>query len=189
MRGRDRLFGTVAIWAAVAIMMNNLMDRFLRITADFSGLWPPLQYTYTLPDASFPPPDTIPNLTVDQLNEVVNRTGPQIVSQVNDIVARQMASSIPIMVILALALILAAILSTYFVWRHAHLEAAVPAPVRRGASAANVKSKRGSRVEQVVNALDDDEIAELRARLHEVDEDDAVPLETLLAARDESYRR
>jgi hypothetical protein len=186
MRGRDRLFGTVAIWVAVAIMMNNLLDRFLRVTADFSGLWPPLQYTYTLPSPSFPPPDTIPNITVDELNEVVNRVGPQIVSQVNDVVARQMAANIPIMVILALALILAATLSTFFIWRHAHVEADAPAQAKR---TANAKSKRGSRVEQVVNALDEDEIAELRARFRDIDDEDVVPLEALLGVRDDSYRR
>jgi hypothetical protein len=185
MRGRDRLFGTVAIWVAVAIMMNNLLDRFIRVTADFSGLWPPLNVMYqSYPDA--PPLPGASNLTVDQLNEVVNRVGPQIISQVNDMVARQMATNIPIMVILALALLLAATLSTFFIWRHAHLESDAPAQAKR---AANVKSKRGSRVEQVVNALDEDEIAELRARLRDADEEDAVPLETLLGARDESYRR
>ncbi|MEO8608484.1 MAG: hypothetical protein ABI690_11405 [Chloroflexota bacterium] len=186
MRGRDRLFGTVAIWIAVAIMMNNLLDRFLRITADFSGLWPPLNFTYqTLPDGSVLPGNAISNLTENQLNEIVNRVGSQIITQTNDIVARQ-AGNIPIFVILALALILAATLSTFFIWRHAHVEADAPAQAKR---ATNAKSKRGSRVEQVVNALDDDEIAELRARLGDADEEDAVPLEALLGSRDESYRR
>jgi hypothetical protein len=185
MRGRDRLFGTVAIWAAVAVMMNNLLDRFIRITADFSGLWPPLQITYqTFPD--LPPLPDPNNITAQQLNEVINRTGPQIIEQANEVVARQMAANMPIMVILALALILAATLSTYFVWRHAHLEADAPAQAKR---AATVKTKRGSRVEQVVNALNDEEISELRARLSNADEEDAVPLEALLTAREETYPR
>jgi hypothetical protein len=186
MRGRDRLFGTVAIWIAIAIMMNNLLDRFLRITADFSGLWPPLNFTYqSLPDGSVLQGNPTSNLTDTQLNEIVNRVGSQIVTQTNDIVARQ-AGNIPIFVILALALILAATLSTYFIWRHAHVEVDVPSQAKR---AVNAKTKRGSRVEQVVNALDEDEIAELRARLREAEDDDAIPLESLLGARDESYRR
>lgn len=184
MRGRDRLFGTVAIWVAVAIMMNNLLDRFIRITADFSGLWPQLNFSSY---ADIPPLPGTPNY--DKFNQIVNEVGAQILNQTNDIVARQMSANIPIMVILALALILAATLSTFFIWRHAHLESDTPAQAKRTASAANVKSKRGSRVEQVVNALDEDEIAELRARLHDVDDEDAVPLEALLAVRDESYRR
>ncbi len=186
MRGRDRLFGTVAIWVAVAIMMNNLLDRFLRITADFSGLWPPLNFTYQMsPDGSVLPGNPISSLSESQLNEIVNRVGSQIISQTNDIVARQ-AGNIPVFVILALALILAATLSTYFIWRHAHVEADAPAQAKRPA---NAKSKRGSRVEQVVNALDEDEIAELRARLGDVHDDDAVPLEVLLGTQDEAYRR
>lgn len=185
MRGRDRLFGTVAIWVAVAVMMNNLLDRLLRVSADFSGLWPPLNFYYqSLPDGSVLPGNPISGLTDTQINEIGNRIGSQIVSQTNDIVAHQ-ASNIPVMVILALALILAATLSTYFIWRNAHLEADAPAQHKRSA----VKSKRGSRVEQVVNALDEDEIAELRSRLMSADEGEVIPLETLLAQRDEAYRR
>jgi len=40
MRGRERLFSTAAIWIAFAVMMNNIFDRFMRVTADFTGLWP-----------------------------------------------------------------------------------------------------------------------------------------------------
>jgi hypothetical protein len=186
MRGRDRLFGTVAIWVAVAVMMNNLLDRLLRISADFSGLWPPITFTsQMLPDGSVLPGNPASNLTENQIIELGNRIGSQIVSQTNDIVAHQ-ASNIPVMVILTLALILAATLSTYFIWRNAHIEADAPAQNKR---AANVKSKRGSRVEQVVNALDEDEIAELRARLTAADDGEAIPLETLLAQRDDAYRR
>ena len=181
MRGRDRLFGTAAVWVAVAIMMNNLLDRFIRVTADFSGLWPPLNFSSY---ADIPPVPGTPNY--ETFNQIVNEVGAQILTQTNDIVARQMSTNIPIMVILALALLLAATLSTFFIWRHAHLEAESSAQDRR---ATTVKTKRGSRVEQVVNALDEDEIAELRTRLIAADEGEAVPLEALLAARDEAYHR
>jgi hypothetical protein len=178
MRGRERLFGTAAIWIAVAVMMNNLMDRFIQVRADFSGLWPPLQYTFTqLPDASGVVSDA-PSLTVAELERVANTVGTQIFSEVNNVVARQMSANIPIMVILALALILAATVSTYFVWRNAHLEADAPAR-----SKSTVKAKRGSRVEQVVNALDEDEIAELRTRLMDDHSGEAIPLEELLVNR------
>jgi len=177
MRGRDRLFATVTIWIAFAIVMSNMLDRFTQVVTDFSGLWPPLTF---YGDTSNP--------TYDQINELINRTGSQIVSQVDQVVARQMAASMPILVILSLALILAATLSTYFVWRNAHLDVESSGQTRR-AGQATAKSKRGSRVEQVVNALNDDEIAELRARLVSEDGAEPVPLEQLLTVpRDHQYR-
>ena len=70
MRGRDRLFGTVAIWVAVAIMMNNLLDRFMRVSADFSGLWPPLNFSSY---ADIPPVPGTPNYEV--FNQIVGEVG------------------------------------------------------------------------------------------------------------------
>lgn len=159
MRGRERLYATAAIWTAFVIVMNNLLDRFIRVSADFSGLWPPLTYYGEIPAN---------NPTVDELNALINQTGIQIVQQVDYIVARHMATYIPAMVLLILMLILAATLSTFFVWRNAYREAAAPAR--------HEKTKGSSRVDLLVNTLDDGELADLRARLA-VNHGKAFPLE------------
>jgi hypothetical protein len=175
MRGRDRLFGTVAIWFAVAIMMNNLMDRFIRITADFTGLWPPINFYGEFSTEQFD--------VMNQITETGNRVGNQIFGEVNDILAHQMSTNLPMFVVLALALIVAATLSTYFVWRNAHLETDTTSQSQPTQSSTQ-KSKRSSRVEQVVNALDEEELAELRLRLMSENQTDAVSLEELLTARE-----
>jgi hypothetical protein len=149
MRGRERLFATAAIWIAFAVMMNTILDRFIRVSGDFFGLWPPMTFYGELPAN---------NPTVTEMEELINRTGTQIVQQVDHLVSQHMAAYIPVMVILLLALIFAATLSTYFVWRNAYQEADVPATD-------GVKVKRDGRVQQVMNALDGDELDELRARL------------------------
>ena len=178
MRGRDRLFGTVAVWIAVAVMMNNLMDRFIRVTADFTGLWPPMNFIGEFGPEQFD--------VMNQITETGNQVGIQIIGEVNDIVARQMSNNLPIFVVLAMALIVAATLSTYFVWRNAHLETDSVSRSKHAQAAAR-KSKRGSRVEQVVNALDEDELAELRMRLES--ENEALSLEELLTAREPRHYR
>jgi hypothetical protein len=180
MSGRDRLFGTVAIWIAVAVMMNNLMDRFIRITADFSGLWPPMNFSGEFSPEQFD--------VMNQITETGNRVGIQIFGEVNDIVARQMSTNMPIFVVLALALIVAATLSTYFVWRNAHLDTDKVSQSRHAQGAAR-KSKRGSRVDQVVNALDEDELAELSLRLVSENHTESVSLEELLTSREPSHYR
>ena len=171
MRGRERLFATLAIWTAFAVVMNNLMDNFVSMSADFSGLWPPFSY--------FDSP--VANADYNQFSRLMNETATQIVTQVDQIITHQMSINMPILVILALALILAATISTVFVWRYAHLETDAAQARRAGQPA--TKSKRGGRVEQVMKALDEDEIAELRARLVADEEGETVSLEELLATR------
>jgi predicted PurR-regulated permease PerM len=180
MRGRERLVATAAIWIAFAIVMNNIVDRFTRVVAEFTGLWPNMSFY------GMQAPST--DADWDRLSQAMdsaNQISQSLMNQVNESISAQMTSNMPILVILALALILAATLSTYFIWSKAHLEPEAAAPSRRGSS---MKAKHGSRVQQVVNALDEDELDELRARLWEAEQADAVPLEELLAERN-SHRR
>jgi hypothetical protein len=180
MRGRERLVATVAVWIAFAIVMNNIVDRFTRVSAEFTGLWPNMGF--------YGSQAPVTDADWDRLNQAMdsaNQISQSLMNQVNESISAQMTSNMPILVILALALILAATLSTYFIWSKAHLELEAAAPARRGS---NVKAKHGSRVEQVVNALDEDELDELRARLWEAEQADAVPLEELLAERNQRRR-
>jgi hypothetical protein len=180
MRGRERLFATAAIWIAFAIVMNNLINTFTRVYADFSGLWP--GFNFYGPQA---PTTEADFLRLQEMMDQANQLSQMLAAQVNQTIATQLANNIPVLVILSLALILAATLSTYFVWHKAHLEPEAAAKPRRDA---NSKVKRGNRVDLVVNALDEEELAELRARLYDGGEMDAIPLEELLAEQHQRRR-
>jgi hypothetical protein len=91
------------------------------------------------------------------------------------------------MILLAFIVTLAAVVSTFFIWRNAGAESE---PQARKAARAD-KAKRGeanSRVDVVINTLDEYELAELRNRLETV-ENEPVSFEELLAQQDEARRR
>lgn len=181
MRGRERLFSTAAIWIAFAVMMSNIFDRFMRVTADFTGLWPTYPVT---PFADFTSADW------DRWQQMVSdaqRIAQDLMSQVITGLNQQLDARMGPMVLLALAVTLAAAVSTYFVWRHAEAEAEPEA--RKAARAAKAKrGETGSRVDVVINTLDEYELAELRNRLESV-ENEPVSFEELLAQQDEARRR
>jgi hypothetical protein len=180
MRGRERLFATAAIWIAFAIVMNNLINTFTHLYADFSGLWPGFNFY-----GSQAPTTEADFLRLQEMLDQANQLSQTLAAQVNQTIATQMTNNIPVLVILSLALILAATLSTYFVWHKAHLE---PEAAAKPSRDANSKVKRGNRVDLVVNALDEEELAELRARLYDGGEMDAIPLEELLAEQHQRRR-
>jgi hypothetical protein len=175
LRGRDRLFATAAIWVTFAFLLNTVVNRFTQVSADFNGLWPNFPF-YPGPQPGISEADIV---RLQDAYDQATQLSQSMMTTVLESVRAQMASNTSILVILALALILAATLSTFFVWRNAHLETETASPARSS------KIKRGGRVEQVINALDDDEIAELRARLVEADADETVSLEELLSVRGE----
>lgn len=172
MRGRERLFATVAIWAAFAFVMNTLLDRLTIVNANFNGLWP------TISD-----PNIWTNSNFQQIWDAVNQNALNMMAQVNQSINSQLAGNLPILVILSLAMIVAAMASTSFVWHNAHLEPAEASQTQHNANRGS-KSKRGGRVERVMDALDEDELAELRARLIDPEEVEAASFEELLAGRE-----
>jgi predicted PurR-regulated permease PerM len=180
MRGRERLFATAAIWIAFAIVMNNLINTFTHLYADFSGLWPGFNFY-----GPQPPMTDAQIANLQEMMDKANELSQTLAGQVNQTIAAQLANNMPTLVILSLALILAATLSTYFVWHKAHLEPEASAASNRDTGS---KVKRGSRVDLVVNALDEEELAELRARLYDAGEMDAIPLEELLAEQHQRRR-
>jgi hypothetical protein len=149
MRDWGRFFTTAVIWFAVVTILSNLTGELTRVSLDFSGIWPALDYSS--PEQYL---DALP-----QINQAVMST----INQASTVINNQMASNMPALVILAALLILGAVLSTFFIWRSAGpVEAAAP---MRTAAATAIKSKHGSRVNQMLDSLTDAELDELRARL------------------------
>lgn len=182
MRGRERLFATVAIWGAFAIIMNNLLERFTQVNANFTGLWE------NGPQIMIGAGQITPEMW-DQYNQAIDRVNTirqQVVNEVTAAMSQQLNANMGPLVLLATILIIAALLSTFFVWRNAHLDAAEPARAVK----ASGKAKRGeanNRVELVLNNLDDSELAELRSRL-EVENEPAASFEELLMQREAEKR-
>lgn len=168
LRGSDRLVATAIIWIILVMVLNRLQSIFLDgyMNINFQGLW-----------VSFYGSTNINPFTMSQLEEVGWRLRDPMMTQINQLVQTQMGANIAIMVILALALILAATVSTFAIWRKAHMETDAAPQARRGSQA---KVKRGGRVELVMDSLSEDELMELRARLIEAENAEAVPLEDLL---------
>ncbi len=184
MRGRERLFATLGIWVAAAVIMNTLIDRLTRVTADFSGLWENGPQVVFGPDFS--------DQVWSQWQEAIasaDAVRNQVAAQVTNAMSAQLDAQMAPLVLLLLAVLLAAVVSTAVIWRNAHLDAAQPAA---RAVKTSGKTKRGeaaaNRVELVINTLDDTELAELRSRLEAV-EDEPTSFEELLLRREENQRR
>lgn len=181
MRGRERLFATLGIWFAVAVVLNNLLDRFTQINANFNGLWE------TGPRVVMGPAFTDEMWgEFNQALEQANAVRQQVVTDVTAAMSQQLDANMGPLVLLTLVLIIAAVLSTYFIWRNAHLDAAEPAR----AAKATGKAKRGAannRVELVLDTLDETELDELRARLESAESEPA-SFEDLLRQQETARR-
>lgn len=178
MRGRERLFSTLGIWFAAAVIMNTLIDRFTRVSADFSGLWeggPRLFFGSEFSQEAWQ--------QWQQAIESANAVRNQVVADVTSAMNAQLAAQMEPLVVLLLAVLFAAVVCTVVVWRNAHLDTAESAA---RAAKTSGKAKRGeaaNRVELVINTLDDTELAELRSRLEAVD-DEPTSFEELLRQRE-----
>ncbi len=183
MRGRERLFSTLGIWVAAAVIMNTLIDRLTRVTADFSGLWENGPRVVFGPEFS--------DQVWSQWQEAITRADAvrnQVATQVTNAMSAQLDAQMGPLVLLLLAVLFAAVVATAVVWRNAHLDAAQPAARGVRASGKTKRGEAGNRVELVINTLDDTELAELRSRL-EVAEDEPTSFEELLLRREENQRR
>lgn len=151
MNQRDRYWTTLIIWLVFVIAFLLVFDRLLMIQADFAGIWPEQPMGYVMAqDAE----------TLNQAIAGAREAAPTILAQVQESMRVQIAQRMPLVLALGAALILAATLCTYFVWRNAGLEAYL---AREAVSAE--KAKRRSRIEQFMEELDTDELDQLRARL------------------------
>ncbi len=151
MNQRDRLWSTVIIWGVFIFLAILVFDRFLVIPADFTGLWPNDGNAYPITR----------NLT--QLNQVIaaaRDASPAILAQVQQTIHTQLALRVPLVAAVSSLLLIVATLATYFIWRNAGLEAYLAREIVQAE-----KTKRRSRIEQFMEDLDAEELAQLRTRL------------------------
>jgi len=175
MRGRERLLATLAIWVVLGFSLNSLIDRFTQVSMNLYGIWPQFPTFFTAPGQTEPDWQRIEQLS-QQITNDSNAIVQQLTSTIDQTVSNQLATYMPILVILSLALILAATVSTVFIWRSA-------IAFEPEAAAQNEKTKRQSQVEAFINKLDGRELEELRARLNENTDGEAIPLGEVLAER------
>ncbi|MBZ0281253.1 MAG: hypothetical protein K8L97_10975 [Anaerolineae bacterium] len=174
MRGLERLLATVTIWVVFGFMLDSLIGRFTRVSMDLYGIWPQFPTYFTVQGQTEPDWQQIQEIS-QQISNDSNAIVQQLTTTISQTVNDQLAANMPILVILALALIMAATVSTVFIWRSAILPDAV---------AESEKNKRRSKVEQFVNKLDAHELDELRARIMESDDQEGVSLAEMLAVRE-----
>lgn len=155
MSQRDRYWTTLIIWILFAIAFLIVFDRVLMLQADFTGLWPNQPMGYVMAqDAA----------TLSEAIAGAQDAAPSILPAVQESLRVQLAQRMPLAAALGAALILAATLCTFFIWRNAGLEAYL---AREAVSAE--KTKRRSRIEMFIDELDTDELDQLRARLGDED--------------------
>jgi hypothetical protein len=99
------------------------------------------------------------------------------------VTANRGASEAWVVPVIALMALVAATTSMRYIWR----ESDSGAVQRIVAAQAAEKAKRSSRVERLLDRLDDSELAELRSRLTG-DDGEQIPLESLLRRDDEQRR-
>jgi hypothetical protein len=151
MNQRDRIWTTVIIWVVFILIAMLVFDRVLIIPVDFQGLWPPQRTMYPMAQ------------DMNQLSEVIaaaREAGPAIFAQVQQNIHNEVAVRLPVVSILSALLLFVATASTYFIWRNAGLEAYLAREIVQAE-----KVKRRSRIEQFMDDLDAEELAQLRTRL------------------------
>jgi hypothetical protein len=151
MNQRDRIWTTLIIWVVFIFIAMLVFDRVLIIPADFQGLWPQQSMNYPMTQ------------DINQLSEVfatARDAAPAIAAQVQQAIHNQLAMRVPVVSIISAVLLFVATVATYFIWRNAGLEAYLAREIVQAE-----KVKRRSRIEQFMDDLDSDELAQLRTRL------------------------
>ncbi len=177
MREWGRFGATLAIWLTVAISLNNLIERFTRVQADFTGIWPNINYNY--------PTDMVSQEQWQQWQTLISQTeanAQAIMGQVTASMNAQLSANMGPLLLLSLALIIAATISTAFIWRVRAAEAETES------RAASEKSKRSPRVDQLMRSLSEAEWQELRYRLTETDGELTMQDEWAQAAQQQRQR-
>jgi hypothetical protein len=151
MNQRDRLWTTVIIWVVFILLAVLVFDRMLIIPADFNGLWPQDGNMY---------PITRDLTQLNQLIAAARDASPAILARVQEAIHNQLALRVPLVAALSSMLLFVATLATYFIWRNAGLEAYLAREIVQAE-----KTKRRSRIEQFMEDLDSEELAQLRTRL------------------------
>jgi hypothetical protein len=160
MHQRDRQWATLVIWGVFLLLVTIAVSTLLTFNIDYTALWPPgsLYYLY----GPLTQPQTIEELRT--VLEFAQAALPTVEVAARESLAQQMALQLPIATVVTLMLTLAATVSTWFIWRHAGLEAHL------ALKALDVeKQKRRSRIERFVEELGEAELVELRSRLVEDD--------------------
>lgn len=151
MNQRDRIWTTVIIWVVFIFIATLVFDRVLMIPVDFQGLWPQQSMIYPMTQ------------DINNLNEVMaaaREAGPAIFAQVQQAIHNELAVRVPVASIVSAMLLFVATIATYFIWRNAGLEAYLAREIVQAE-----KVKRRSRIEQFMDDLDAEEMAQLRTRL------------------------
>lgn len=149
---RDRQLATAIIWFGLFLGLGLAVPRLMDMQVDLSELWPRGSEGYSgqLMDIN----------TIDSALQTAQAKLPEVMAQAQAAAAHQIASNLPLAIFLSIALILAAGAATWFIWRHAGLEARLAADLLTFE-----KAKRRNRIERFVDDLDLDELDDLRARL------------------------
>lgn len=148
---RDRQWATLIIWGVFIFLTFLVVDRMLIIPTDFTGLWPHPANSYSIAQDA------------EQLNQILinaRASSAALMAEVDETIRTQLAIRVPLALILSAMLMLSATLCTFFIWRNAGLEMVL---AREAVQAEKIK--RRSRVEQLVDDLDADEMIQLRSRL------------------------
>jgi hypothetical protein len=160
MQQRDRQLATFIIWFVFLILVTMAVSQLLVFQADYAGLWPSLPSTVQYGPVG--PPQTVEQLEQALTFAQAAREG--VMASVAESIQQQMMLRLPVAAVLTLLATLAATISTWFIWRHAGLEAHL------ALKALEVeKQKRRSRIERFVEELGESELVELRSRLVEDD--------------------
>ncbi|MCC6615606.1 MAG: hypothetical protein IT320_19190 [Anaerolineae bacterium] len=149
---RDRQLATAIIWFGLFLGLGFAIPRLMDMQIDLSGLWP-------RGSEGFSGQMTDINIIADALQSAQAKL-PEVMAQAQAAAAHQIASNMPLAIFISILLILAAGAATWFIWRHAGLEAKLAADLLTFE-----KAKRRNRIERFVDDLDLDELDDLRARL------------------------
>ena len=165
-RQRERQITTIIIWVVYILLVIAILGSLLQVYADFTGLWPAASGYQGSQNAA----------QLSQTVEAARAASSAYLAQAQATIQEQLAQRMPYAAVITFLLTLVATVSTYFVWRNAGVEA------RLALNAMNTeKVKRRSRVEQLVDDLDAEELVELRSRLSGDEDSEAKSLYELLA--------
>jgi hypothetical protein len=106
-RKRDRVVGTLAIWAGALIAMGMTLDRMNFINIQMENAW---YYTGSVVTGAS-------SEEAMKILEDVQQISNQYFTQTQQFARAELLAYFPLIVIVCMVLIAAAVISTYFIWR------------------------------------------------------------------------
>lgn len=142
-RKRDRVIGTLLIWIGILITMSMILDRMNSISLYLQNNWYNSVNVVTGADPA----------EATQLFENIQSISNDLYFQVRQIAFYELTAYLPVFVFIGIALLVAGILSTYFIWR----SVVVPEAIRETIAAHQEEgNQEPSSRQSLANLLDDD---------------------------------